>query len=47
VAGLSVAAVLRYVLGSIEQNFWGVAAGLTLGILAALRTTERTSLKLR
>jgi hypothetical protein len=36
VAGLSVAALLRYVLGSIEQNFWGVAAGLVLGILAAL-----------
>lgn len=36
VAGLSVAALLRYALGSIEQNFWGVVAGLTLGILAAL-----------
>jgi hypothetical protein len=36
VAGISVAALLRYVFGSIDANFWGVAAGLTLGILAAL-----------
>jgi hypothetical protein len=35
-AGISIAALLRYVLGSIEEKFWGVAAGLTLGILAAL-----------
>jgi hypothetical protein len=36
VAGISVAAILTYVLGSIETNFWGVAGGLTLGIAAAL-----------
>ena len=35
-AGLTIAALLRYVLGSIDQNFWGVAAGLTLGVAAAL-----------
>ena len=35
-AGVSVAALLRYVLGSIDANFWGVAGGLTLGIAAAL-----------
>ena len=35
VAGWTIAALLRYVFGSIDQNFWGVAAGLTLGILAA------------
>lgn len=34
--GLTVALLLRYVLGSIETNLWGVAAGLTLGVLAAL-----------
>jgi len=34
-AGLTIAALLRYVLGSIDQNFWGVAGGLTLGVLAA------------
>jgi hypothetical protein len=34
-AGVTIAAVLRYALGSIEQNFWGVAGGLTLGALAA------------
>jgi hypothetical protein len=34
-AGIAIAAVLRYVLGSIDQNFWGVAGGLTLGALAA------------
>src|SRR4029450_12986888 len=28
-------ALLRYVFGSIDQNLWGVAAGLTLGLLAA------------
>ncbi|KWX68244.1 hypothetical protein [Mycobacterium sp. NAZ190054] len=36
VAGLTIAALLRYVLGSVDENFWGVAAGLTLGIAAAL-----------
>ncbi|WP_441962912.1 ABC transporter permease [Mycolicibacterium houstonense] len=35
VAGITVAALLRYVFGSIDSNFWGVAAGLTLGIAAA------------
>jgi hypothetical protein len=35
VAGVSIAALLRYVLGSIDANFWGVAGGLSLGILAA------------
>ena len=35
VAGWTIAALLRYVFGSIDQNFWGVAGGLTLGILAA------------
>src|ERR1700682_1895028 len=34
-AALTIAALLRYVLGSIEANFWGVTAGLTLGVLAA------------
>jgi hypothetical protein len=34
VAALTIAAVLRYVFGSIEANFWGVTAGLTLGALA-------------
>jgi hypothetical protein len=33
-AALTTAAVLRYVFGSIEANFWGVTAGLTLGALA-------------
>ena len=33
-AGTTIAALLRYVLGSIDANFWGVAAGLTLGVLA-------------
>lgn len=36
VAGVTIAALLRYVLGSIEHNFWGVSAGLTLGVAAAL-----------
>lgn len=36
VAGITIAALLRYVLGSIDQNFWGVAAGLSLGVAAAL-----------
>ncbi|MCV7171548.1 ABC transporter permease [Mycobacterium manitobense] len=35
VAGLTVAALLRYAFGSIDQNLWGVAAGLTLGVLAS------------
>jgi hypothetical protein len=35
VAGWTIAALLRFVFGSIDQNFWGVAAGLTLGVLAA------------
>jgi len=35
VAGLTIAALLRYVFGSIDQNFWGVSAGLMLGIAAA------------
>jgi hypothetical protein len=34
-AGTTIAAVMRYALGSIEQNFWSVAGGLTLGALAA------------
>ena len=33
-AGVTIAALLRYPLGSIDQNFWGVAGGLTLGALA-------------
>ncbi|MEZ0340357.1 ABC transporter permease [Mycobacterium sp. pV006] len=36
VCALTVTALLRYVMGSIDQNFWGVAAALTLGIAAAL-----------
>jgi hypothetical protein len=32
-AGVTIAALLRYPLGSIDQNFWGVAGGLTLGAL--------------
>ncbi len=35
VAGITIASLLRYVFGSIDQNLWGVAAGLTLGVLAA------------
>ena len=35
VAGVTIAALLRFVLGSIDANFWGVAGGLTLGVLAA------------
>jgi hypothetical protein len=35
VAGWTIAALLRYVFGSIDQNFWGVTGGLTLGVLAA------------
>jgi hypothetical protein len=34
-AGYTVAALLRYVFGSIEDNLAGVGAGLTLGVLAA------------
>ncbi|MGV0850687.1 ABC transporter permease [Mycolicibacterium phlei] len=34
VAGVTTAALLRYVLGSIESNFWGVTGALTLGVLA-------------
>jgi hypothetical protein len=34
-AGITIAALLRYVFGSIDQSIWGVAAGLTLGLLAA------------
>lgn len=34
VAGLSIAALLRWVLGSIDANFWGVTGALTLGVLA-------------
>ncbi|MFV8054374.1 ABC transporter permease [Mycobacterium sp. 48b] len=34
-AGITVAALLQHVFGSIDSNFWGVAAGLTLGISAA------------
>jgi hypothetical protein len=35
VAGVTIAALLRYVFGSIDQSLWGVAGGLTLGVLAA------------
>jgi hypothetical protein len=35
VAGVTVAALFRFVFGSIDANFWGVAGGLTLGVLAA------------
>ena len=34
-AGWTITALLRYVLGSIDANFWGVAGGLTLGVLAS------------
>jgi hypothetical protein len=34
-AGTTIAVLLRYVFNSIDQNLWGVAAGLTLGLLAA------------
>jgi hypothetical protein len=33
-SGWTIAALLRYVLGSIDANFWGVAGGLALGVLA-------------
>lgn len=35
VAGVTIAGLLYYVLGSIEHNFWGVAGGLALGALAS------------
>lgn len=38
VAGVTIAVLLRFVLGSVDQNFWGVSAGLTLGVAAALLT---------
>src|SRR5437899_3317652 len=38
VAALTIAGVLHYVFGSIETNFWGVTAGLTLGVLATALT---------
>lgn len=38
VVALTVAGVLHYVFGSIETNFWGVTAGLTLGALATALT---------
>jgi hypothetical protein len=34
-AGVTITAVMRYALGSIDQNFWAVAGGLTLGAMAA------------
>lgn len=34
-AAVTIAGVMRYALGSIDQNFWAVAGGLTLGALAA------------
>jgi hypothetical protein len=34
-AGVTLAALLRYVFGSIDTSIWGVAAGMTLGLLAA------------
>src|SRR6478735_5202542 len=34
-AGATIAALLRFVLASIDANFWGVAGGLTLGALAS------------
>jgi hypothetical protein len=34
-AGWSIAALLRFVFDSIDANFWGVAGGLTLGLLAS------------
>jgi hypothetical protein len=34
--GVTVAALLRHVFGSIDANFWGVAGGLALGVAAAL-----------
>ncbi|MGB7357535.1 MAG: ABC transporter permease [Mycobacterium sp.] len=37
-AGVTIAVLLRYVFGSIDQNFWGVAAALSLGVAAASLT---------
>lgn len=34
VAAWTITGLLYYVLGSFDQNFWGVTAGLTLGLLA-------------
>ncbi len=34
-AGWSIAVLLRFALGSIDANFWGVAGGLALGALAS------------
>ncbi|MEO3758831.1 ABC transporter permease [Mycobacterium sp. B14F4] len=34
VAGLTIAGLLRWVLGSIDANFWGVSGALALGVLA-------------
>jgi hypothetical protein len=34
VSAWTITALLYYVLGSFDQNFWGVTAGLTLGLLA-------------
>ena len=34
-AGCTIAALLQYMFGSIDANFWGVAGGLTLGALAS------------
>jgi hypothetical protein len=34
-AGATIAALLRFLLGSIDANFWGVAGGLALGALAS------------
>lgn len=36
VAAITLAALLRFVLGSVDENFWGVAGALTAGIAAAL-----------
>lgn len=33
-AAVTIAVLLRYLLGTIEANFWGVTGGLTLGVLA-------------
>lgn len=35
VAGTTITALLYYVFGAVTSNFWGVAAGLTLGVAAA------------
>ena len=34
VAALTITTLLRYVFGSVDQNFWGITAGLFLGALA-------------